>query len=245
MNTELVYMTDNTLLEYSATVVEMSEGDIVLASTIFYPQGGGQPYDQGTIQGKNGRFEVKEVRNVDGIVHHLGALEGKIMTGEEIICQVNKERRILNTRTHSAGHVLDMAVHQAGFKWIPGKGHQFPEGPYVEYSGNFEGLDITQAKEAIESECAKLIAQDLPVRIEFMNREEMQRRLAFVPEYLPTNRPSRVVFIGEVGIPCGGTHVQSLKEIRQINVRKIKVSGGVLKISYQISQEDESPNIFP
>jgi len=236
MATELLYMTQGEALENTATVVEMNGmTDLVLAATIFYPQGGGQPYDKGLIRGKNGTFRVDEVRNVEGVVHHIGLLDGEIGVGEEVSCLVDKERRILNTRTHSAGHVLDMAVHRAGFTWKPGKGYQFPEGPYVEYE--VEGpVDGQSAKEQIERHCAELIAQDLPVRIEFMSREEMEKRLPFVPDYLPTNRPARVVFMGDYGIPCGGTHVKTLKEIGGIRVRKMKLSGGVLRVSYQLNQ---------
>jgi len=228
-------MTDSQLMEYQATVAEVAGmTDIVLVSTIFYPQGGGQPFDQGVIKGANGAFQVKEVRNIDGIVHHLGLLQGTIEPGEHVTCVVDAERRVLNTRTHSAGHVLDMAVHRAGFTWIPGKGYQFPEGPYVEYSGEVENIDPQKVAKEIETHCAALIAEDLPVRIEFMSIEQMRERLPFVPDYLPTNRPARVVFMGEYGIPCGGTHVKSLKEIGGINVRKIKCSGGTLRVSYQI-----------
>ena len=80
-----------------------------------------------------------------------------------------------------------------------------------------------------------LLREDLPVRIEFMSREEMERRLPYVPDYLPPDRPARVVFIGDDGIPCGGTHVKSAAEIGGLTIRKMKVSGGALRVSYQVA----------
>jgi Ser-tRNA(Ala) deacylase AlaX len=235
MNTELLYMTRGDLLEYSTTVQEVQGRTLlILPSTIFYPQGGGQPYDKGIIKAKNGTFRVDEVRNIDGVVSHIGVLEGEIRVGDEVLCQVDTERRLLNTRVHSAAHLVDMAVHRAGYKWIPGKGYSFPDGPYVEYSGDIANVDQQKAKQDIETMCQQLIEEDLPVTIEFMSREEMVKRLLYVPDYLPTDRPARVVFMGDYGIPCGGTHVKNLKEIGTVTVRKIKIGESTLKVSYQL-----------
>jgi len=235
MNTELLYMTNGELLEYETLVEEVGANIMILPGTIFYPQGGGQPYDQGEIRGKYGVFKVSEVRNIEGVVQHIGTLEGELAVGEKVACHVDGTRRALNSRAHSAGHLIDMAVHRAGYTWIPGKGYSFPEGPYVEYGGDVSGIDISEATAKIEQACAELIAEDLPVRIEFMTLPEMKEKLLFVPENVPTNRPARVVFMGDYGIPCGGTHVRSLKEIGTVSLRKIKLKGDVLRVSYQIA----------
>jgi len=235
MPTELIYMQNAEQLELSTQVLEvMGKTSVMLKQTIFYPQGGGQPFDQGVISGQNGKFRVDEVRNIDGIVQHIGLLSGEMAAGEMVICQVNAERRALHSRIHAAGHVLDMAVEKLGYGWVPGKGYHFPDGPYVEYTGDFSTLDTERARQAIEAGCAELVAANLPVRVQFMDRTEMEKVLAHVPEYLPSNRPSRVVFMGERGIPCGGTHVKSLGEIGKIGIRKLKVKDGNLRVSYEV-----------
>jgi Ser-tRNA(Ala) deacylase AlaX len=234
--TELIYMQQGDLLQYRTTVEDAPDpGTLLLAATIFYPQGGGQPFDRGILRGEKGIFHVQEVRMADGSVRHLGSLEGEIEVGDAVECEVDGERRRLHSRVHSAGHLLDLAVKRAGYAWIPGKGFHFPEGPYVEYTGSFEGLDMDQVRQRIEAACAELVAEDLPVRIEFMDRAEMERRLPYVPDYLPGDRPARVVFMGDYGIPCGGTHVQSLAELGSVTVRKMKAGSGVLRVSYQMS----------
>jgi len=236
MNTDLIYMEQGELTEFSTTV-EMLQGrtTIILPATIFYPQGGGQPYDQGVIKGERGTFRVDEVRNIEGTVHHIGLLEGQMMAGEEVVCQINTERRQLNSRLHTAGHVLDMAVHNLGLGWKPGKGYSFPDGPYVEYLAGFEAADLQNVRNQIDGMCADLVGRNLPVRTQFMEREEMEKVLVHVPDHLPENRPARVVFTGDYGIPCGGTHVKSLGEIGAITVRKMKMNGEVLRVSYVVA----------
>ena len=235
MNTKLLYMDDSKLYKTTAIVQEVQGKTLlILEASNFYPQGGGQPFDVGEVVGVHGKFTVQEVRNIEGVVNHIGILEGEIRAGEEVICHIDVVRRELNSRNHSAGHVLDMAVHQAGFSWIPGKGYSFPDGPYVEYSGDVLTVDVQEVKVKIEAACQKIVSKDLPVTVEYMEREQMMGRVLNIPDHLPENRPARVVFMGDYGIPCGGTHVQSLKEIGQIGVRKIKLSGNVLRVSYQI-----------
>ena len=237
--TTLSYLEDFTVLESDAKVVETINEDgkdiVILDSTIFYPQGGGQPYDQGTIESEQGKFKVEEVRFFDGVVKHIGNFTaGGLQSGETVHCVVNKERRELNSRIHSAGHVVDMAVHALDLSWIPGKGYHLPEGPYVEYEGNLEGRDKGKLKADIEQLCNQFIQEDKQTKLVFMSKEKMHEVCHFVPEYIPEGKPARVVMYGNFGVPCGGTHVSRLGEIRQMTIRKIKASGSIVRISYTV-----------
>lgn len=77
--TKLLYLEDFNLLQSEAVVTDISrdgERDIVvLDQTVFYPQGGGQPYDRGTIESPSKKFIIEEVRFADGIVKHIGKFE--------------------------------------------------------------------------------------------------------------------------------------------------------------------------
>lgn len=234
--TEMLYMEPDAPLEYETAVLEMPDSTtVIVPATIFYPQGGGQPSDQGVLKSAKGEFRVDKVQNNDGTVYLLGEITaGELKPGDTVTCVVDTGRRAINTRLHSAGHVLDLAVKNLGHSWVPGKGYHFPDSPYVEYIGEFPE-DVEALKSALEAEVIRLIEEDLPVRIEFMSREEMEKVLSFVPEYLPTNRPSRVVFMGDVGIPCGGTHVKSLKEIGKMVVTKLKMKSGNIRVGYQLA----------
>lgn len=242
--TKLLYLEDFTILTDEATIVETThvettqENDrtvVILDQTIFYPQGGGQPYDQGIIENANGKFLVEEVRFVDGVVKHIGKFErGSFQNGETVNCVVNKERRELHCRLHSGGHVVDMAVSGLGLSWTPGKGFHFPEGPYVEYNGSLEGLDVEKLKTDLENLCNRFIQEGRETKLLFMEKNEMSKVCHFVQDYIPEGKPGRVVMYGDFGIPCGGTHVANISAIKSMTIRKIKSEKGNIRISYDV-----------
>lgn len=215
------------LLTCTAKVLEViNENDkttIVLDQTVFYPQGGGQPYDQGEIKNENFTFLVHEVRFVEGKVLHIGVVQkGQVMMGESVECFVNKERRMLNTRLHSAGHLLDLVLKELNIDWKATKGYHFPQGPYVEYSGNLEGIDVDDLKNKIEEKAKEITGRDMDTTIVF-NEGNMVN-----------GKPARVVYYGDFGIPCGGTHLRNLKDIGELKIKKIKREKEVIRISYEI-----------
>jgi Ser-tRNA(Ala) deacylase AlaX len=227
MNTLLLYLSDWNQLTATATVTEVTtykeKVAIVLDQTIFYPQGGGQPWDTGSIiKNANAVFMITEVRFENGIVYHIGTMTSDIKAGDTVTCSVDEPRRTLNSRLHSGGHLLDMALSRLGINWKPGKGYHFPEGPYVEYAGSLEGLDKEKLKNDIEAACAALIATNTPTTI------------SFLPEGVVNGKPARVVLYGSHQIPCGGTHVNSLGEIGQLTIRKIKQEKENIRVGYDI-----------
>ncbi len=237
--TKLLYLEDMQQLESSAYIesVEEKEGRAIvyLDQTVFYPQGGGQPYDTGTITTQDTKFVVEEVRFVDGQVLHIGYFEGRpFIQGEDVKCSVDKDRRELHTRIHSGGHLLDMAINQLGYDWIPGKGYHFPQGAYVEYAGSLGDENKEVVAQKITQQIASILSQDIKTEIRFMPKEEMAKYCRHVPEYLPKGKPSRIILYGDFGVPCGGTHVAQLKDIGHETVRKIKVQSGTIRISYEV-----------
>lgn len=222
--------------QVSEIVSEEGKVVVILDQTTFYPQGGGQPYDTGTISSGNKKFLVEEVRFVDGIVKHIGKFGGEAFkSGEAVTCSVDRERRQLHTRLHSGGHLVDMGLKHLGITWRPGKGYHFPNGPYVEYSGSLNGVDIEKLKTDLETACNQVVQQGIETRVLFMPKEEMSSVCVFVPDYIPANKPARVVMYGDFGIPCGGTHVSNLRDIGKITIRKIKQDGENIRVSYSIT----------
>ncbi|MBI2484637.1 hypothetical protein HYW18_00560 [Candidatus Uhrbacteria bacterium] len=240
-STKLLYLEHSDVLENTAKVVSVEkDGErdvIVLEATIFYPQGGGQPYDQGVMQSNGATFLVEEVRFVDGIVRHIGKFEhGTFAAGQEVACTVQKDRRQLHSRLHSAGHVVDLGVTSLGLKWIPGKGYHFPDGPYVEYAGDVENADKEKLKADLEAVCNKVIAEDRKTTLQFMEKDKLHEVCHFVPDYIPEGKPTRVVFYGDFAVPCGGTHVGRLSEIGHMAIRKIKTKGGNIQVAYDVDR---------
>jgi len=243
--TKLVYLEDFNLFSCPALVVssyaeqttpEQEKQVVVLDQTVFYPQGGGQPYDTGVIESASGKFMVKEVRFVDGIVKHIGIFDqGGFATNEQVRCSVDADRRALHTKLHSAGHVIDMVAARLKLPWTPGKGFHFPEGPYVEYTGDLTGVDSEQLKATFAKMANEILSEGLTTKLLFMPKSEMASVVRFVPENLPENKPARVVMYGDFGVPCGGTHVNVLADIGSIMIRKLKMEKGNIRVSYAVA----------
>ncbi|RVX21812.1 Alanine--tRNA ligase [Vitis vinifera] len=114
--TKLLYYDHMFLLQSSATLLSFFKGDdgrraLILDSTIFHPQGGGQPSDTGfiAISESDIKFIVQDVRSKDGVVFHYGfiensneELESKLEKGKEVSLHVDESRRKLNSRYRMA-----------------------------------------------------------------------------------------------------------------------------------------------
>ncbi|HSX05149.1 MAG TPA: alanine--tRNA ligase-related protein [Candidatus Saccharimonadales bacterium] len=242
MATKLLYLEDFDVVTASAVVTKVYAGEegqsvVELDQTCFYPRGGGQDWDTGVISAENGaKFVVEMVRlDENGVVQQYGQFEnGSFAEGESVKCTVDEVRRQANTRLHSAGHLIDMAVDQLGYPWVPAKGAHYPHMSFVEYdTGDFVADDAT--RQAIQTTVDELSARDYQNQIMFLPVSEMGRYCRHVPGNIPTNKPARIVlYADDFGIPCGGTHVRSVREIGKIEITKVKSKQGVTKVSYRV-----------
>jgi len=221
-----------------ANVREAEDGQMVveLDQTCFYPRGGGQDWDTGVLAADGARFAVVMVRlDENGVAQHYGTFEaGSFAAGEHVQCAVDEERRDSNTRLHSAGHLIDMAVSQLGLPWVPVKGAHYPHLSFVEYeTGDAVADDAT--RQSIQTKVDELSTRDYQNKIMFMPPSEMGAYCRHVPANLPTNKPSRIVlYADDFGIPCGGTHVRTAREIGKIEVTKVKSKKGITKVNYRV-----------
>lgn len=210
---------------------------IILDHTIMYPQGGGQPYDTGIITHEDRIFHVNEVRFKDGLVFHLGTFENDSFDANILVnVHIDEERRKLNARLHTAGHLVDDAMYELGYKLIPNKGYHFPDGPYVEYFGVMDG-NLEQIADEIENKINQIIKSNFKVQAEIISEvSQLVGKVMHIPQHLPEGKPIRIVYVSEPsrGQPCGGTHVQYLMEVEHVSIPKIKIKNGNTKISYLI-----------
>ena len=242
MSTELLYMNDFDVTDCEAVVVvvEKSEDlyDVVLDQTCLYAKGGGQDYDTGKISSAGKDFNVSSVRlDADGVVHHYGQFETEAFSvGDKVNCIVDQARRKLNTRLHSAGHLVDMAVSKISPDWLAVKAAHFPHQSFVDYEGNYSPDNRQETIDSLNSALDQLTEAGGQNEIQFMSVDDMAKICRNVPQNIPTNKPSRVVvYPGEFGIPCGGTHVKDIEEIGNVTVTKIKNKSGLIHISYAIT----------
>ena len=234
--TNLLYLNNTYLFEANAKFIELRENEkgtaIILDQTIFYPQGGGQPADTGKVISESKEFTVTDVRlDEEGIVWHFGTFNSKPFNkGEEVTLEIDKDKRLLNARLHSAGHLLDCAVSKLDLETLkPTKGFHFPQGPYVEYNGLVE--DNQALIPILEKAINELIEENLHTASEDLSPEEAKAQNIWTPQ----GKSARVVrFHGYEHCGCGGTHINEASEIGKVHIRKIKSKKGTTRISYAI-----------
>lgn len=232
---------------------------IVTKETIFHPQGGGQPSDEGVMTVVSSltdgadSFDVRSVRMDavhDGQVLHLGRFTNPpnqprsgTGTGTVIVEQaVNAEKRLLYSRFHTAGHVLGAAVRHLVEHEIPGfdelKASHFPDSASCE----FRGLIEAKWKPEIQARVDEYVSRAMPVEIEFWTEDDFHREglARLIPDkgMLPPGEERwRVVrIVGAEVYPCGGTHVDTTDLCGETTVKKISRSKGISRVSYTVAQ---------
>ncbi|XP_039126893.1 alanine--tRNA ligase [Dioscorea cayenensis subsp. rotundata] len=249
--TKLSYFDDMRALTSSATILSISQEDsgrraVILDSTIFYPQGGGQPSDTGFISNSTSDFKfiVQDVRLKDGVVWHYGILEcledacESKFEGQEVSLHVDAERRDFNSRLHSAGHLLDVCMRKVGSSHLePGKGYHFPDGPFVEYKGVIPKDQIQIKQKELEAEANALISSGGKVLVSILPYDEAAKWCGGdLPSYIAEGSTPRIVKLGDnLGGPCGGTHVTDIADIGSLKVSQIRTKKGFTKVFYNIN----------
>lgn len=240
--TDLLYMKDSFLFEETAKVVATQDHEdgrkiIVLNQTIFYPQGGGQRFDIGKIYTEDVSFDVEEVRFVEGQVLHIGKYEkGEFKIGDEVKLKIDSERRILHSKLQSAGHLIDMAVRHIGYEnLIPAKGAHYPEWSEVEYHGEIKPEDSETIMQKLQTDLDTMISQGYEVKIIMSSKEEAEIKCYIMPAQLPDNKPIRIVAVwNDMFMPCGGTHVKNVSDLKGLKITRVKSGKGATKISYSV-----------
>jgi Ser-tRNA(Ala) deacylase AlaX len=246
--TRLTYLDDMFLDEAHANVVDVShqpEGlAINLDQTIFYPQGGGQASDTGTITGPQFAVRVLNVKAVDERVVHQGELVSGPMPapGDRVVLALDRERRHLNSLLQSAGHLLVNAVRAVDEPLSAKKGYHFPDGPYVEFDGTPKG-ESDDVIHRIQVELDRLIEADLPISVSNVSADEALQRAIRVPPHIASGARIRIITIDGLSQPCGGTHVATTAALRGMRIRKIKSRKSETRISYSVSPGHDEGDI--
>ncbi|KAM0837786.1 hypothetical protein ACQ4PT_061412 [Festuca glaucescens] len=248
--TRLAYFDDMWAVRSTATVLSISQEEggrraVVLDATVFHPQGGGQPADTGVISAGGARFIVEDVRLKDGAVFHYGRFEDaagdgwrtELSEGQSVTLEIDEERRSLNSRLHSAGHLLDSCMTNLGLHLEPGKGYHFPDGPSVEYKGVIPADQLQDKKIELEKKANELVSKGAKVLVSVFPYDEAAKLCGgALPSYISQDSTPRIVKFGDYpGCPCGGTHVADVADIGNLKVTGIRVKKGVTKVSYSIS----------
>jgi len=215
--TELLFRDDAALEYCEATVVAVTSAGVVLDRTVFYPAGGGQPGDQGTLDHAIVHDTVKG--EGDTVLHVCeGELPG---VGETVTASLDWDRRYAHMRMHTALHLLSVAIP------LPVSGGSIG----AEKSRlDFDMPEAPEDRDAIEQALNAMIAADHPVTDEWITDADLAANPGLV-KTMSVQPPKgqgrvRLVRIGDIDLqPCGGTHVASTAEIGPVRIGKIEKKG--------------------
>lgn len=240
VKTELLFIQDSYLREAATTVVQVIDNTVVLAETIFYPEGGGQPSDTGRLDTAQGTAMVIHVsKQGNRILHHL---EGPLpAVGDEVFMKLDWNRRYAYMRMHTAQHIVSRVVYDK-YKAQTAGNQIRDEYSHIDFApATFQSSDLP----ALENTANEIIDQDLPVIIEIIPREELAERMGPDRSDL-TKLPSsvkhvRLVCVGEYdAYPCAGTHVNKTGELGKLHITKRKSKGkGTIRITYELDNPDK------
>lgn len=185
---------------------------VTLRESYFYPEGGGQPSDQGTINGKAVLLVTEEKGET---VHHLASFSGFTLN-MPVHCVIDADRRRDHSIQHTAQHVLS-AVLQDGFAIATVAFHMGVEHTTIDTD---KVVSPALAREA-EARVNGWIREDLKVKAIYQTLESLKGMTLRKPTGLTEN--IRVVRIGELdSSACGGTHVDSLRELFLFRLLKVE-----------------------
>lgn len=199
METEKLYYADPFLKEFTATVMDCqplkSGFSVVLDRTAFYPEGGGQPADQGTLNG----VSVIDVHEKNGVVFHN--CEKPVEIGETVSGVIDWARRFDHMQQHSGEHILSGILCETfhcdnvGF-------HMGTDTITIDYNAEISWEQVLEA----ERRANDYIYADVPIEITFPSREALQT-IDYRSKKELTGQVRIVRFPGADCCACCGTHV--------------------------------------
>jgi len=193
-----LYDEDPYLTKFVAEVMAVNGNEVVLDSTAFYPEGGGQAGDTGRIGG----LDVVDTQIEDGVISHLLASTPPFRVGSKIEGEVDWDRRHRIMRLHSAAHIMEH------FLWAR-MGHLERLGSFVDdkkdradYS--YEGRLPAETLKEVEESTNAFLAEGHEIRIDSD----------------PSLPGIRIWRCADLEMHCAGTHVRDTKEIGEIRLKR-------------------------
>ncbi len=227
--TEELYHVDAYLKTFVAKVEKVGEHGVVLDKTAFYPGGGGQPNDVGTLKIANRQVPVVKVRRVEGKIWHQ--IDGEQPAeGEQVEGVLEWERRYQLMRVHTAMHILCGVIFRDYGASVTG-GNMEPLRGRMDFE--FETMQKELVNE-IEAKINQEVEQARRVKTAILPREEafkipdlIRTKINLLPEAI---KEVRVVEIEGLDLQAdGGTHVANTSEVGTIRIVDYKSKGAINK----------------
>lgn len=243
--TRLLYMEGGLERGYERTfcarVVEAQEDHVTLDQTLFYPLGGGQEWDTGTLAAGDRVLQVREVTKRGPVKHVVGPGHG-LAPGDAVAGAIDWGRRYAHMRMHTAQHLVSGLAYEmfGGARTVGNQIHRSRS------RIDFHPINLTNGMLAdLQAAANDAIRAAHPVTAGAMTREEVGAELP--PErtnldLLPKSVADlRVIRIGrDVDLcPCAGTHVRNTREIGELRIlRRTAKGSGTQRIEYTLEGLD-------
>jgi misacylated tRNA(Ala) deacylase len=223
--TEKVFYQDSYQKTLTSEVVEVLDNGVLLAATIFYPLGGGQPGDRGSLTINGREYAVEDTRYADdrhNIVHYLQADDfSGIQVGDTVDMRIDWERRHRLMRMHTSMHLLCSLISAQATGGSVGETES-----RLDFDLQGEVID----KERLSADLNALVERALPITVGAITDAELDQN----PELVRTmsvqpprgHGKVRTISIEDTDYqPCGGTHVRNTAEIGKLVVTGLKNKG--------------------
>jgi Ser-tRNA(Ala) deacylase AlaX len=223
-----VHREDAYARQCEAVVTRIDDAGVELDRTVFYPLGGGQAGDSGTLHLADGtalrvvdsRKSRRDDATPDDTLHLLDPASpwrSRLAVGMPVVAEIDWERRLRHMRFHTATHLLCAVVREL----VDG----------CSITADYARLDFAMTalldRGAVQEGLDALVARAMPVGCEWIADEELQANPGLVKS-MSVSPPIgfgrvRLVRVGDVDLqPCGGTHVRNTAEIGAVRVAKIE-----------------------
>jgi misacylated tRNA(Ala) deacylase len=212
----------NYLREFDARITERGPDHVILDRTIFYAEGGGQPWDTGVLRWAGGEAKVHKVTKEKGVIRHF---VDAMPPQDEVHGVVDWDRRYAHMRFHTSQHLMSGIVWTIfGARTVGNQLHA--DRARVDFQPvNFLPADLKR----IEDACNQAISEALPVRIYEEDRVKIENEIGdrslvdLIPKHITR---LRVIRVGDRDYcPCGGTHLKNTAEIGRIRITERKSKG--------------------
>lgn len=234
--TDLLYQTDSYLREFPAQVIAVDADGrrVALDRTAFYPGGGGQPFDFGSLRVDDVTSSVVKVSKEGDQVWHALAPESPLPAeGSNVTGVVDWERRYALMRTHTALHVLCGVVWRDWGAQVTG-GNMDPLSGRMDFEFATMHGDLVAE---IEARCNQEIMAARDVRVKILPRAEafeipdlIRTKINLLPEGIAEVRT--VELVGLDLQADGGTHVANTREVGRMRIADYKSKGKINKRIY-------------
>ena len=231
--TTLLYYEDESTREFDARILKiLKDKYLILDKTAFYPRGGGQEPDLGTIEG----IKVTDViKQNDIVLHKMQAPFKDLQDNKTVHGIVDNVRRRAITKNHSATHILNSAARNNLGSWV-WQNSAFKDENYARLDITHHSALTKQEIKQIEKTANEVVQRNLPININVFERSNAEEKYTFriyQGGAVPSNHVRIVNIDGWDVEACGGTHVKKTGEIGLIKILKTeRIQDGVVRLEF-------------